>query len=67
MANHPNRSLPPLARSLRAYREREDLTREAAAARHDVPLSVWRDWEQRGTSPRTHLAAVTGAIIGELL
>ena len=65
MANHPNRGLPPLARSLKAWREREGLTREAACERYDVPLSVWRDWEQRGTSPRTHLAEVAGRIIAE--
>jgi len=67
MADHPSRSMPPLAQALRTYRNGLGLTREAAAEKHGVPLVVWRDWEQAGKSPRTHLAEVAGAIICDLL
>lgn len=69
MVNHPNRkrALPPLASALKAYRDHAGLTQRAAAEAFGIPLTSWRDMEQPGASPDTHLANVAGAIISELL
>ncbi len=67
MANHPNRSLPPLSRALKAWRAREGLTQAQAAERFALPLTSWTDLEQRNTAPRTNSANVAGEIILSLI
>lgn len=64
MTSHPNRSTgkrPPLARALKAWREREGLSLRGAAERFDVPPSTWVDAE-RGDR-ETHMAGVAGALL----
>lgn len=67
MTNHPNRArdLPPLALSLKAYRQRHGLTMTTAADHFDVS----RDWIREAESARagkTTMAQVLAHCLDQL-
>lgn len=57
--------LPPFALALKAYRDREGLTQEAAAERWRMSDRLWERWESATRSPRGDLAAFAAQLLDE--
>lgn len=51
LGNIPLMSQIKIHQSLRELRQRERLTQEKMAARHQVNLSTWKQWETGGSKP----------------